>query len=493
MLFDHSSAILLHPTSLPGPYGIGDLGPSAHHWLDWQAASGTRWWQILPLGPTGYADSPYASFSAFAGNPMLISPELLVEAGLLKGSDLEKRPDFPEGRVDYARVNGWKEGLLAKAFQALEGQATLNDQFEAFQEAESEWLADYALFMAIKDQQGLRPWWQWPAPLRNQDASALDAFRGEHSGPIGNYAFQQFLFFKQWDALRARMAELDLSVIGDMPIYVAHDSADVWANPRLFQLDAARNPTAVAGVPPDYFSESGQLWGNPLYAWERHKQEGYAWWLARLRAVLRQVDVLRLDHFRGFAGYWAVPAGAETAVNGEWRPGPAADFFHTVRNQLGELPIIAEDLGEITPDVIELRDQFKLPGMKILQFAFDAGMDHEFLPHNYEANCVAYTGTHDNDTTIGWYRSAPPEEAAFCRRYLDTDGEHIAWDMLQAVWASVASLAAGPMQDFLELGPEARMNYPGTTGGNWDWRLRSAELSDALADRIAALNKEHKR
>lgn len=493
MLFDHASAILLHPTSLPSPYGIGDLGASAHRWLDWLAASGTRWWQMLPLGPTGYADSPYASFSAFAGNPMLIGPEMLKQDGLIEASDLQALPDFPSERVDFWEANRWKGALLQRAFQARSGHKKLLEDFEIFREAEADWLTEYTLFMAIKEEHGNGPWWHWPEELRLRQPEALRASRLSLFERIEEHAFQQFLFFRQWDALRQRMTELGISVIGDVPIYVARDSADLWANPHLFELDGDRNPTAVAGVPPDYFTENGQLWGNPLYDWGAHADEGYAWWFDRLRATLKMVDVARLDHFRGFYDYWAVPADVGTAAIGEWRAGPAADFFNAVHKKFGELPLIAEDLGEINPKVFELRDQFNLPGMKILQFAFDDGMEDEFLPHNYPENCVAYSGTHDNDTTVGWYRSAPAAERDFCKEYLNTQGKHIAWDFIHALWSSRADLAAAPMQDFLELGAEARMNVPSTLGNNWDWRVGNEALTDDLAGRVAALNRENER
>lgn len=493
MLFNHASAILLHPTSLPGPYGIGDLGPQAYRWLDWLAASGTRWWQLLPLGPTGYADSPYASFSAFAGNPMLVSPDLLVQDGLLSDSDLEDLPDFPTHKVDFGAINAWKEGLLDIAFQARTGLKGLMQAFEGFRQAQADWLEEYALFMAIKEEHGNGPWWHWPAALRLRRPKALEATRRQLAERIEEHAFQQFLFFRQWGQLRQRMAELGLSVIGDVPIYVAHDSADLWANPHLFELDRDRNPIAVAGVPPDYFTEKGQLWGNPLYDWEAHANEDYAWWFARLRATLAMVDVVRLDHFRGFYDYWAVPAGAPTAETGDWRFGPADHFFNALRAEFGELPLIAEDLGQINPKVFEMRDRFNLPGMKILQFAFDEDMDDEFLPHNFPENCVAYSGTHDNDTSVGWYATAPPDERAACNEYLHTQGKHIAWDFIRALWASRADLAAAPMQDFLELGTEARMNIPSTVGDNWDWRMEDDALSEDLAARIAALNAENDR
>lgn len=493
MLFNHESGILLHPTSLPGPYGIGDLGPRAFRWLDFLAEGGLGWWQVLPLGPTGYGDSPYQSFSAFAGNPMLISPEGLLQLGLLTQDDLDDRPDFPDEKVDFGALNSWKADLFLKAVRALKDFSDLQAEFTAFRRKEAGWLEDYALYRAIKSEHGEVAWGDWPADLRDRRPAALQAARGRLAESIEDYAFQQFIFFRQWDALRNRMRELSIRVIGDIPIYVAMDSVDVWANRRFFHLDRQGRPIEVAGVPPDYFSETGQLWGNPLYRWSVHAEQGYAWWLARFRAVLKLVDVVRLDHFRGIAGYWAVPAGEKTAVKGAWIKGPGEHFLNAVWRALGDIPLIAEDLGEITPDVFELRDQFNLPGMKILQFAFDDGVEHQFLPHNYPENCVAYTGTHDNDTTIGWYLTAPEEETAFCREYLNTDGAHIAWNMIHALWASRASLSVAPFQDFLELGTEARMNYPSIPEGNWDWRMAPEALSAPLAERIAALNRENKR
>jgi len=506
MRFERASGIILHPTSLPGPDGIGDLGPEAFRWLDFLAAAGCSLWQVLPLGPTGYGDSPYQCFSAFAGNPYLVSPALLLEEGLLTPADLTDRPAFPVDRVDYGPVIAWKLTLLDRAFAHFQATApaAIKTEFAGFRVAQAAWLDDFALFMAIKEAHGGVSWDHWPKPLRQRTGQALQQARHTWATAIERHAFRQFLFFRQWLAVRAYAAHKGIRIIGDVPIFVAYDSADVWANPQLFYLNRQGRPTVVAGVPPDYFSPTGQLWGNPLYRWDIHARTGYAWWLERLRATLRLVDIVRLDHFRGFAGYWEVPAGMPTAEKGQWRPGPGADFFRTVQQALGEasaestlstvkglstsLPIIAEDLGEITPDVIALREEFGLPGMKILQFAFGSDPHDPFLPHNYPANCVVYTGTHDNDTTPGWYRNAPEGERDFCRRYLARDGQNIAWDLIRLAWSSVANLALAPMQDLLELGSAARMNFPGRESGNWCWRMPADALSVALRDRLMELN-----
>lgn len=473
MKYERSSGIILHPTSLPGPYGIGDIGPEAHRWVDYLVELGCKLWQVLPLGPTGYGDSPYQCFSAFAGNPYLISPDALLADDLLHANDLVDHPRFPADQVDYGPVISWKLGLLDRAFNRFQnlGSPELKAGYAAFQSAQAVWLEDFALFMAIKEAHGGAPWSTWEAPLRDRQPQALAESRQTLAVAIQRQVFRQFLFFRQWNALRQKANAQGIRIVGDAPIFVAHDSADVWAHPELFYMDKAGNPTAVAGVPPDYFSPTGQLWGNPLYRWDVHAASGYEWWLARLNAVLQLVDIIRLDHFRGFAGYWEVPAGMPTAEKGRWAPGPGADFFSHVQQALGDLPLIAEDLGEITPDVVELRESFNLPGMKILQFAFGGDPDEKFLPHNYPRNCVVYTGTHDNDTTWGWYRSAPSQEQDFCRRYLGRPDQNIAWDMIRAVWSSVAMFALAPMQDVLNLGTEARMNFPGRPSGNWAWRM----------------------
>ncbi|HUE99412.1 MAG TPA: 4-alpha-glucanotransferase [Anaerolineales bacterium] len=499
MKFDRSGGILLHPSSLPGPYGIGDLGPQAYRFVDWLASTGCRLWQVLPLGPTGYGDSPYQCFSAFAGNPYLIGFDALIEDGLLTQDDFADMPDFNASRVDYGQLIPWKLDLLQKAFSrfssvmsgtsqqasAVEG---LVNEFEQFRARNASWLDDYALFMSLKEANGGGAWSGWDASLRKRKRSAMKKALADHTEDILRHSFYQFLFFRQWNELRAYANEREILIIGDIPIFIAYDSADAWANPDLFFLDENGLPTVVAGVPPDYFSATGQLWGNPLYRWPVHKKTNYAWWLDRFRSVLQFVDVVRLDHFRGFAGYYEIPYGAATAEKGQWITGPGRDFFTTVSRGLsgpenGTLPIIAEDLGVITPDVVELRDGFSLPGMKILQFGF-TGPDNAFLPHNYVTNCVAYTGTHDNDTALGWFDSAPEDERIFALRYLNSEGSDFAWDLMRSVWSSVAVYAITPMQDVLSLGTEARMNYPSRLGGNWEWRMLEEEISTDLAERL---------
>ncbi|MBM3150785.1 MAG: 4-alpha-glucanotransferase [Chloroflexi bacterium] len=492
MKFNRSSGILLHPTSLPGPYGIGDLGPAAHGWADWLSGAGCKLWQALPLGPTGYGDSPYQCFSAFAGNPYLVSPDLLLRDGLLHANDLVERMDFDPRRVDYGRIIPWKLNLLERAFSRFKAvfqqDETLREAHAAFCAENAAWLDDYALFMAIKEAHGGGAWDGWPEPLRRRDPVTLEAARRSLEDAISRYKFYQFIFFRQWRELRDHVHQRGLRIIGDAPIFVAMDSSDVWAHPDLFFLDADGKPTVVAGVPPDYFSPTGQLWGNPLYRWDVHKKDGYAWWLERLRFTLETVDIVRIDHFRGFAGYWEIPAGSPTAETGRWAPGPGADLFNAIRASLGaDLPIIAEDLGLITPDVTALRDQFELPGMKILQFAF-SGPDNPFLPHQYPQNCVVYSGTHDNDTANGWYASAPEVEKDFARRYLGVDGSDFAWDLVRAAWSSTAVFALAPMQDLLDLGTEARFNFPSRLGGNWEWRMMENDLGGALQDRLREMN-----
>jgi len=496
MKFERSSGVLLHPTSLPGPYGIGDLGPSAFQFIDWLAESGCRLWQTLPLGPTGYGDSPYQCFSAFAGNPYLISPDFLLRDDLLHSDDLADIPDFPANKVDFGRLIPWKLNLLERAFIRFKsapstalrtGPRSVRQEYERFCAENVSWLPEYALFMALKEANGGGAWGGWPEPLRKRNPDSLAEAGQRQSDAVERFSFYQFIFFRQWEALREHAHQRGIQIIGDIPIFIAYDSADVWANPTLFQLDEAGQPTVVAGVPPDYFSPTGQLWGNPLYRWNVLKATGYDWWIARFRATLRQVDIVRLDHFRGFAGYWEIPAGSPTAETGRWVSGPGDELLLAVKDALGELPIIAEDLGEITPDVIELRDKFDLPGMKILQFSF-SGPDNAFLPHSYPTNCVTYTGTHDNDTARGWYESAPEHERDFALRYLQTDAHGFAWELIRAAWSSVAVFAIAPMQDFLNLGAEARMNYPSTLGGNWTWRMEGKALTDELRDRLGEFN-----
>ena len=493
MKFDRSSGTLLHPSSLPGPYGIGDLGPQAYRFVEWLASTGCKLWQVLPLGPTGYGDSPYQCFSAFAGNPYLISFDALVEDGLLTQDDFAEMPNFNATRLDYGQLIPWKLGLLQKAFSRFSSiSKDFRKEFEQFCTANVPWLDDYALFMSLKEANGGGAWSDWDESLRKRKTAAMKKAREDHGESILRYSFYQFLFFRQWNKLRAYANEKDIKIIGDIPIFIAYDSADAWAFPELFFLGEDSLPTVVAGVPPDYFSATGQLWGNPLYRWPVHQKSGYAWWLERFRSVLNFVDVVRLDHFRGFAGYYQIPYGAPTAEKGQWMTGPGKDFFTTVSHELGgsetgTLPIIAEDLGVITPDVVELRDGFNLPGMKILQFGFTSPSD-PFLPHNYTRNCVAYTGTHDNDTAMGWYKSAPEAERKFALRYLNSDGTDFAWDLIRGVWSSVAVYAVAPMQDLLSLGTEARMNFPSRLGGNWEWRMNEADMSDDLAKRLREFN-----
>lgn len=493
MKFNRSGGILLHPSSLPGRYGIGDLGPQAYHFVDWLVSTGCKLWQVLPLGPTGYGDSPYQCFSAFAGNPYLISFDALIEDGLLTEKDFADMPIFNASRVDFGLLIPWKLDLLQKAFSRLPSTPeSYRREFKRFCKDNASWLDDYALFMSIKEANGGGAWNGWDESIRKRKPSAMEKARLEHAENILRHSFYQFLFFKQWKKLTAYAHELGLTIIGDIPIFIAYDSADAWANPKLFFLDDESQPTVVAGVPPDYFSKTGQLWGNPLYKWSAHKKTGYEWWLERFRSVLNLVDIVRLDHFRGFAGYFEIPFGNPTAEHGRWVKGPGKDFFETLYPALssrkGEtLPIIAEDLGVITQDVADLRDSFNLPGMKILQFGFVNPSD-PFLPHNYRSNCVAYTGTHDNDTVRGWYATAPEHERDFARRYLRVSGNDIAWDMIRSVWSSVAVYAVAPMQDMLDLGGEARMNFPSRLGGNWEWRMSDEDMSESLASRIREMN-----
>ncbi len=502
MKFERASGILLHPTSLPGGYGIGDLGEQAYHFVDWLASTGCKLWQILPLGPTGYGDSPYQCFSAFAGNPYLISPDQLIHDGFLTQDDLTDAPDFSAShkgtmsRVDFGLLIPWKLNLLLKAFSRFDSAPKqIYDSFEYFCAQNVTWLDDYSLFMALKDANGGNAWNTWDESLRTREPAAMDAAKRGLSRDILRHSFYQFLFHRQWETLRTHAHEKGIKMIGDAPIFVAYDSADVWSHPELFYLDEAGNPTVVAGVPPDGFSATGQLWGNPLYRWDVHKETGYRWWIERIKVALKSVDMLRLDHFRGFAGYYEIPAANKTAEHGHWVPGPGSDFFRTIDTKLSDglatakitLPIIAEDLGLVTPDVTALLEEFQLPGMKVLQFGF-SDPDNPFLPHNYPVNCVAYTGTHDNDTARGWLETAGEKERTFALKYLNTIHDTFVWDLIRAAWASVASIAIAPMQDVLNLGGEARMNYPSRLGGNWEWRMKDEDLTQPLAEKLRELN-----
>lgn len=488
---NRSAGVLLHPTSLPSPYGIGDLGPAAYAWIDALVQARQRWWQVLPLGPTGFGDSPYQAFSAFAGNALLVSPQYLREDGLVDMRDLEGA-HFPAERVDFGSVIVFKNRLLGKAwqnFQAGRG-AALKPQFDKFVRDRASWLDDYALYMALKDAHEGRGWQDWPADARRREPGYLRQARSRLADAVGLHQFRQFLFFRQWEALREYARRRDIRIIGDIPIFVAADSADVWANPELFMLDAERRPKAVSGVPPDYFSATGQLWGNPLYDWEAMRRTRFAWWVARFRALMGQVDLVRLDHFRGFEAYWEVPAGKPNAVEGRWVKAPGKELLTTLRSELGQLPIIAEDLGLITKEVEALRKRFGLPGMRVLQFAFANTAKNPFLPHNYyEQNTVVYTGTHDNDTTVGWYQTASEFEKDHVRRYVARDGRDIAWDLIRLAWASVADYAITPLQDILSLGAEARMNFPGRPQGNWSWRFLPEHVNTWTLGRLEDLTK----
>ncbi len=500
MNFPRSSGILLHPTSLPGPYGVGDFGPEAYRFVDFLHAAGQKLWQVLPLNPTGYADSPFQCFSASAGNPMLLSLDRLADQGLLSQDDFRRVPNFPVECVDYGAVIRFKMPLLKKAAKNFlaDGSAADRSEFEAFCRTNAAWLEDFALFMAVKEAHDLVAWTKWPADIAAREPGAMKRWAEAQADSVAAHKFFQYEFFRQWQALRAYGLERSIRIIGDIPIYVAHDSADVWANRRFFLLDEKGQPTKIAGVPPDYFSATGQCWGNPIYNWELLKQTGYQWWIERMRAALRLYDFVRIDHFRGFQAYWEVPGNETTAINGRWVNGPGAELFAVLRQQLGELPVIAENLGVITPEVEAIRQEFGFPGMAILQFAF--GKDPQapsFKPHNYVRDLVAYTGTHDNDTVAGWWASkggdstrTPDDvakEHAYARAYLDFTDEPVNWVLIRSILSSVANTAIAPMQDVLGLGSEARMNLPGMPSGYWNWRMRPGAASEAIAARLKEL------
>ncbi|MCX7008490.1 MAG: 4-alpha-glucanotransferase [Kiritimatiellaeota bacterium] len=502
MTLPRASGILLHPTSLPGPWGLGELGPQAAAFIGELAAMRQQYWQVLPLGPTGYGDSPYQSFSSFAGNPLLISFDTLLAEGFLTRAELESFPALPADRVDFGAVIPARFAVLraVTAEFAQRASATLQAEFRNFCARHAGWLDDYALFMAIKAAHGGGSWTDWPAEFARRDAAALTAARERWRAEIEDVRIQQFIFDRQWQALRQLARHAGIQIIGDAPIFVAQDSADVWANRELFYLDDHGRPTVVAGVPPDYFSATGQLWGNPLYRWDAHAATGYAWWIARLRRTLELVDLVRLDHFRGFEAYWEIPAGESTAIHGRWVKGPGAPFLAALRDVLGGLPLIAEDLGMITDEVHRLRDEFALPGMRILQFSFGhLGREPQLLPEAFPENCAVYTGTHDNDTTCGWFRAAPGAsdtrsaaavyaERSYILKYLhkrkDTD---INWAFIEIAFRNRTRLAMVPLQDVLGLGSEARMNIPGVLGGNWQWRIQPGALTRKLKNRLARL------
>ena len=494
--FPRASGVLLHPTSLPGAYGIGTLGKEAFSFVDFLIRAKQSVWQICPLGPTGFGDSPYQCFSAYAGNPFLIDLDTLVAQGLLKREELAELAALPQDKVDFGALIPLKLKALRIAFgrfhRLLVGTDAKDrlevEKFERFRRRNRFWLHDYAMFMVIKEECGGVSWDNWPAEYRKRETEALRKITKEKSDQMLFHEFMQFEFFRQWNALRSYANGNGVQIVGDMPIFIAYDSADAWSRPEVFLLDAEGRPTHVAGVPPDYFSTTGQLWGNPLYDWDYLERTGFRWWLDVLKNKLAMYDYIRIDHFRGFSAYWKVPYGETTAVNGQWTPAPGKKLFEAVRAELGEPPIIAEDLGVITPDVKELMEFCGFPGMKVLQFAFDSGEENDHLPHSASPNSLMYTGTHDNTTVLGWYQQAPPQDREAARKYLKIRSERdIHWEFIQAAMASVSCIAVFPLQDILGLGDEARFNFPGTLGGNWDWRFGRGQLTGRLAARLADL------
>ncbi len=523
MKLKRSSGVLAHITSFPSKFGIGDLGKGTYDFIDFLHKSNQKLWQTLPLGVTSYGDSPYQSFSTFAGNHILISLETLATEGYLRNADVENVPYFDERNVQYGEVIKYKVSVLRKAHENFlkRGKKEQKDAFEKFCKEEKYWLDDFALFISLKfyfiaerDQQ-FEPvelkkyrednesvltedqiktyfygavWNSWPKDIAMREEKAIKKWNKELSDEIAFYKFLQYEFYRQWKQAKAYANEKGVQVIGDIPIFVAMDSADVWANKQLFQLDKSGNPTSVAGVPPDYFSETGQLWGNPLFDWEAHKKEKFAWWIKRVKAMVTLSDIIRIDHFRAFDEYWSVPYGEQTAINGKWIKAPGYELFETIEKSLGKLPIIAEDLGKMTDTVEKLRDDLKLPGMKILQFAFDDGEENDYLPHNFtNSNCVVYTGTHDNDTTIGWYNSTTEYDRDHLRRYLNVSGEDVAWDLIRLAFSSTAGFAIIPVQDLMRLDASARMNVPGVASGNWMFRYTENMLSNEIAESLAYL------
>ena len=481
-----NSGVLMHITSLPGKYGVGTMGKNAYKFVDFLKKAGQSYWQILPLTPTGYGDSPYQSYSTFAGNHYLIDLDLLVQEGLLQEQEISGIHWYDsEQKVNYGLLYNNRLAVLRLAYNRFEG----GEAFDTFCRENSSWLSDFALYLALKDKTGGKAWFQWEEGLKRRDPDAMWQARQEMKDSIRFYSFVQYLFHRQWVALRAYAHENGISIIGDVPIYVPLDSVDVWSNPELFQLDANLTPTAVAGCPPDAFSDDGQLWGNPLYRWDQMKEDGYSWWLRRMAAAGQLYDVIRLDHFRGFESYWSVPYGDATARGGKWVKGPGLDFLNALKNGLPQLKLIAEDLGFLTQEVLDMRDDSGFPGMKVLGFAFDSREPSEYLPHNYIANTVCYTGTHDNMTTRQWFDTASQDAVAYAKEYMHLDEqEGLVWGVIRTAMSSVSDLCVVPMQDYLDLGAEARMNFPGTmTDCNWTWRAKDGIMTDILAQRILAL------
>lgn len=497
MRFERSAGVLLHPTSLPGKFGIGDLGKEAYNFIDFLEAAGQRLWQIFPLGPTGYGDSPYQCFSAFAGNPNLISPEILKDEGFLNDEDLENIPPHDPRNINYGTVIGYKRELNKKAFERFKDDNHGQEKsFKKFCNDNSEWLEDYSLFMAAKFYHGGVEWSKWDHDLVIRNEKGLNEWRKKLADEIYYHKFIQFQFAKQWKELKAYANSKSIKIIGDMPIFIAYDSSDLWANKDLFTVNDEGKLTFVAGVPPDYFSATGQLWGNPLYKWHKMEKDDYHWWRKRLQQILELVDIVRIDHFRGFEAFWKIPGSARTAQKGKWIKGPGEKFFNTIKKHLGELPIIAEDLGVITKGVEHLRDQFNFPGMKIFQFAFGTGMERRFLPHNIIPNSVVFTGSHDNDTTVDYFEKARKEDNDIyehAQKYLNYYGDDLTGELIRTAYQSPADMVVIPLQDILRLGSEARMNFPGKLGGNWAWRFTWDQVPYELADHYKWLSQIYER
>ncbi|MFA7269011.1 MAG: 4-alpha-glucanotransferase [Sterolibacterium sp.] len=493
MSFPRSSGVLLHPTSLPGPYGSGDFGPAAYHFVEWLMTAGQKLWQILPLGGIGPGNSPYMSNSAFAGNVLLIDLDDLRSHGWLTAEDLTPHVQFNQHRVNFGAVYHFRLEKLHLAAQRFFSGKHQHAEYQAFCREEKSWLVDYSLFMALSEKFQWLDWNLWEPGLARRDRASLRHAATELTAEIEFWKFCQWCFFRQWRRLKQYANERGIQIIGDIPIFIAYQSAEVWARPDLFELGEDGLPSVVAGVPPDFFSETGQRWGNPLYRWPAHEKEGYAWWIERMRKTAALVDIVRIDHFRGFAAYWEIPADEPTAVRGRWLPGPGEKLFSVIQAVLGRLPIIAEDLGVVTPDVVALREKFKLPGMRILQFAFSGETDNPYLPHNFVSNTVVYSGTHDNDTAVGWFQSAEPRERMFASKYLGSDGSEIHWDLIRTASQSVADIAIYPFQDILGLGTEHRMNLPGKQSGYWEWRFTWDQVNASHADRLYEMTAVHGR
>jgi len=499
MQFERSAGILLHPTSLPGKFGIGDLGTEAYKFVDFLKEAGQTLWQVFPLGPTGYGDSPYQCFSAFAGNPLLVSPEKLKEEGFLSEDDLNDPSQSNPIKIDYGQAIDYKKYILKRAFNNFKSNSNGQEKdFEMFCEDHKEWLDDFTLFMACKEHNGGAVWSSWEKGLVQRDKKVLDEWTEKLSDEIQFHKFVQFNFFKQWKSIRDYANEKGIKIIGDMPIFIAYDSSDLWANKESFTVDEEGNLTFVAGVPPDYFSATGQLWGNPLYKWDEMEKDDFQWWRKRFSSLFELVDIVRIDHFRGFEAYWKILGGEETAQNGKWIKAPGEKLFNSLKKHLGELPILAEDLGVITPPVEALRDQFDFPGMKVLQFAFGTDMERKFLPHNFVQNCVVYTGTHDNDTTKAYFEKEKSNKEIndiyeHAQTYLNYFGDDILNELIRVAYASVANIVIIPMQDILKLGSDARMNFPSTTGGNWAWRFTWDQIDENLSKHYSGLTQLYER